>query len=220
MYVRIYSTRNVKLECILPSLCFFSTETMANIIKQLLPETLEYLHKTNTKCLGTSYSLWASSQTYGLIETQSFLNFLSAVLERNSPKIESSVTHTGMASRSSRLSSRASSAVLNSFRWDHKTCSVYIHVCSWEILIILAVIGYTHHAVLYLSSSSASMQVEHSNVSMVTSKTSVGEPLEPLPDDLSDCNLEVEFGLSLQFQMASMLTFAYIWSLAVFCPFR
>ncbi len=98
----------------------FSTETLANIIKQLLPETLEYLYKTNTKCLGTSYSLWASSQTYGTTETQSFLNFLSAVLERNSPKVESSVTHTGMASRSShmssRMESRASSALLTSYR--------------------------------------------------------------------------------------------------------
>ncbi len=104
------------------ALLLFSTETLANIIKQLLPETLDYLYKTNTKSPGTSYSLWASSQTYGLSETQSFLNLLSAVLERNSPKVESSVTHTGMASRSSRMSSkmesRASSALLTSYRYS------------------------------------------------------------------------------------------------------
>ncbi len=66
--------------------------------------------------------------------------------------------------------------------------------------------------------------MEYSNVSMTVSKTSVnidsGEPLDPIPDDLSEYNLETEFGLSLQFQIASMLTFAYIWSLGAFCPFR
>ena len=90
------------------------------MIKQLLPDTLVYLHEINTKCLGTTYTQWASSQVYGMTETQCFLNFLSAVLERNSPKVESSVTHTGLGSRSSRLSSRmesrASSAMLTSYR--------------------------------------------------------------------------------------------------------
>ncbi len=66
--------------------------------------------------------------------------------------------------------------------------------------------------------------MDYSNVSMTMSKTSVsmdgGEPLDAIPDDLSECNLDTELGLSLQFQMASIITFSYIWSLGVFCPFR
>lgn len=104
------------------SLTAISTETLAKMIKQLLPETLEFLQEINTKCSSTPYSLWSNSQTYGMTETQCFLNLLSAVLERNAPKVESSVTHTGMTSRSSRMSSsrltesRASSAMLTSYR--------------------------------------------------------------------------------------------------------
>ena len=69
------------------------------------------------------------------------------------------------------------------------------------------------------------MHLERSTVSVMTSKMSLtvdgGEPLDPLADDdLSECNLEAEFGLSLQIQMAAMLSFAYIWSLGAFCPFR
>ena len=54
-----------------------------------------------------------------------------------------------------------------------------------------------------------------------------GEQLDPITDkdnlvddDLSECNLDIEFGLSMQLQMASMLSFAYIWSLGAFSPFR
>lgn len=66
---------------------------------------------------------------------------------------------------------------------------------------------------------------------MASSRVSVvhtdGEQLDPITDkdnlmddDLSECNLDIELGLSMQLQMASMLSFAYIWSLGAFCPFR
>ena len=97
-----------------------STETLASMIKQVLPETLEYLQETNTKHLGAVYTEWSQSQVYGLTETRCFLNLLSAVLERNAPKVETALTYTGTASQlqsrpgSSRLSevqSRASSVM-------------------------------------------------------------------------------------------------------------
>lgn len=101
-----------------------STETLATMIKQLLPETLNYLHETNTRCLGALYSTWVDSQVYGVTETRCFVNLLSAVLERNAPKIDSAFTHTGTASMlssrhsSSRLiDSRASSAMLSTYRY-------------------------------------------------------------------------------------------------------
>lgn len=85
-------------------------------------------------------------------------------------------------------------------------------------------LNYVLYNIMCLFFSLGSMQMERSNVSMTMSKISVnidgGEPLDNIPDDLSECNLETEFGLSLQFQMASMLTFAYIWSLGAFCPFK
>lgn len=47
------------------------------------------------------------------------------------------------------------------------------------------------------------------------------EPLDPMDDDISECsNLEAEFALSMQVQMASMLAFAYIWSLGAFIPMK
>ena len=67
------------------------------------------------------------------------------------------------------------------------------------------------------------MHLERSSISVMTSKMSLGdgEPLDPLADDdLSECNLEAAFGLSMQIQMAAILSFAYIWSLGAFCPFR
>ena len=40
-------------------------------------------------------------------------------------------------------------------------------------------------------------------------------------DDLSECSdLEAQLNLSMQLQMASMLSFAYIWSLGAFVPYR
>ena len=96
-----------------------STETLATMIKQLLPETLQYLQETNTKCTGALYSSWADQQVYGMTETRCFLNLLSALLERNAPKVETALTHTGTGSRlsSGRWSeSRASSAVLSTYR--------------------------------------------------------------------------------------------------------
>lgn len=90
------------------------------MIKQLLPDTLEYLHNLNTEHLGALYTSHLQSRVSGIAETRCFLNFLSAVLERNSPKVDSSLTYTGTASRSSRVSSqmtesRASSAMLHSY---------------------------------------------------------------------------------------------------------
>ena len=92
------------------------------MIRQLLPDTLAYLHETNTRCLGALYSTWVDSQVYGVTETRCFTNLLSAVLERNAPKIDSAFTHTGTASIGSRVStsrlidSRASSAMLSTYR--------------------------------------------------------------------------------------------------------
>ena len=41
------------------------------------------------------------------------------------------------------------------------------------------------------------------------------------PDDISECSdLEAQLNLSTQLQMASILSFAYIWSLGAFIPFR
>ena len=40
-------------------------------------------------------------------------------------------------------------------------------------------------------------------------------------DDLSECSdLDAQLNLSVQIQMAAMLSFAYIWSLGAFVPFR
>ena len=39
-------------------------------------------------------------------------------------------------------------------------------------------------------------------------------------DALSECsNLEAEIGLTMQIQMATILAFAYIWSIGAFVPF-
>ena len=48
------------------------------------------------------------------------------------------------------------------------------------------------------------------------------EALEPLNDDaFSECsNLEAEVGLSMQLQLATILSFSYIWSIGAFIPFR
>ena len=41
------------------------------------------------------------------------------------------------------------------------------------------------------------------------------------PDDISECSdLEAQLNLSIQLQMASILSFAYIWSFGAFIPFR
>ena len=100
-----------------------STETLSVMIRQLLPETLKFLADVNTKTSGAEYTSWSKSQTYGFSETQCFLNLLSAVLERNAPKIDSSSTYAGSSSYgsrgSSRMSSRASSA-MTSYRYKHK----------------------------------------------------------------------------------------------------
>ena len=62
------------------------------------------------------------------------------------------------------------------------------------------------------------------SVPSFTSKSNMyfdNEPLDPMDDDISECsNLEAEFALSMQLQMASMLAFAYIWSLGAFIPLR
>ncbi len=40
-------------------------------------------------------------------------------------------------------------------------------------------------------------------------------------DELSECSdLDAQLNLSVQIQMAAMLSFAYIWSLGAFVPFR
>ena len=40
-------------------------------------------------------------------------------------------------------------------------------------------------------------------------------------DELSECSdLDTQLNLSMQIQMAAMLSFAYIWSLGAFVPFR
>lgn len=101
------------------------------MIKQLLPDTLQYLHETNTRCISALYSTWVDNQVYGLTETNCFVNLLSAVLERNAPKVDSTLTYTGTGSISSRLSSsqltesRASSAVLSAYRYIVITVSSY-----------------------------------------------------------------------------------------------
>jgi len=113
-----FELRVLYIHCI--TLLPYSTETLATMIKQLLPDTLEYLHNLNTEHLGALYTSHLQSRVSGITETRCFLNFLSAVLERNSPKVDSSLTYTGTASRSSRVSSqmtesRASSAMLHSY---------------------------------------------------------------------------------------------------------
>ena len=86
-----------------------STETLAIMINQLLPETLTYLTAINSQHYGADYKMWRSSQVYGLIETQCFLRFLSAVLERNAPKEEMAAWSRSNTSRSSRANSQAGS---------------------------------------------------------------------------------------------------------------
>ncbi len=109
---------------IIYTLCIFlcSTETLSVMIRQLLPETLEFLANVNTKHSGAEYTSWSKSQAYGFSETQCFLNLLSAVLEKNAPKIESSSSYAGTSSfgsrGSSRMSSRASS-VMTSYRYKN-----------------------------------------------------------------------------------------------------
>lgn len=92
------------------------------MIRELLPETLEYLENVATKHHGAEYTMWSRSQVHGLTETQCFLSLLSAVLERNSPKDDSGLSYTASGSHSSRgnsttSDSRASSTVMKSYRY-------------------------------------------------------------------------------------------------------
>lgn len=91
------------------------------MIRQLLPETLEYLAQTNTKHCGETYAMWSRSQVYSLTETQCFLNLLSAVLERNSPKEEVGLSCRGTGSYSSRgssvMSESRASSVMMAYRY-------------------------------------------------------------------------------------------------------
>ena len=127
----LWSTRVPSLSHALPVRC--STETLATMIKQLLPETLSFLHETNSRCLGALYSTSVEGRVYGLTETQCFVNLLSAVLERNAPKVDSTFTHTATVSGSSRISSsrlidsRSSSALLSAYRYHNSIRITYMY---------------------------------------------------------------------------------------------
>lgn len=78
-----------------------------------------------------------------------------------------------------------------------------------------------------ISYSTSSMRVESvfsSSMIPVDSAHDVHDPTAEQADDddeLSECSdLEAQFNLSMQIQIASMLSFAYIWSLGAFVPFR
>ena len=91
------------------------------MIRQLLPETLEYLENVATKHHGAEYTMWSRSQVHGLTETQCFLSLLSAVLEKNSPKDDSSQSYTASGSHSSRGSNTSDSragSVMKSYRYE------------------------------------------------------------------------------------------------------
>ena len=75
------------------------------MIRQLLPETLDYLARANTEHSKETYTVWSRSQVFGLTETQCFLGLLSAVLERNAPKEDWSSSQRGTGSYGSRGSS-------------------------------------------------------------------------------------------------------------------
>ena len=79
------------------------------MINQLLPEALVYLTNINSQQWGAEYKLWRNSQIYGFAETQCFLKLLSALLERNAPKVEvaaySRTTSTSRSSQGSRSES-------------------------------------------------------------------------------------------------------------------
>ena len=58
-------------------------------------------------------------------------------------------------------------------------------------------------------------------VAPVESVADVHDLTTDLSDELSVCSdLDAQLNLSIQLQMASMLSFAYIWSLGAFVPFR
>ena len=181
------------------------------MIRQLLPETLEYLEQTNLKHYGAEYRAWSRSQVYGMVETQTLLNLLSAVLERNSPKRDTESSYTGMSSRYS--GSRASSSMTESRATSAMTsyrCLAFIV----EMLIFTDLNFYDSTTSVLTENSS-----DPSDHMSSTSKQNVPATLED--DNASEMsNLEAEMALSLQVQMAAMLAFAYIWSLGAFVPFR
>ncbi len=55
--------------------------------------------------------------------------------------------------------------------------------------------------------------------SAVSDRASSSRNMSDPEDDEID-RLEAEFALSLQVQMAAMLSFAYIWSLGAYVPFK
>ncbi len=178
----------------------FSTETLGTMITHLLPDTLDFITMTNTKHSGPDYLNQLQVHNSAVSKTRCFLSFLSAVLERNAPKMDSSTGYLGAstASRISRTSShlttdsRASSALLQA------SSSASMHG--------------TPQRMDSQQASRVSMQAESEAQSLVA---------EEQEDVLSECsNLEAEIGFSMQIQMAAMLAFAYIWSFGAFIPLR
>ena len=81
---------------------------------------------------------------------------------------------------------------------------------------------------LFLSFSTTSMRVDSSfsSAALMPTADSVADvhdhtTLATDIDDISECSdLDAQLNLSIQIQMAAMLSFAYIWSLGAFVPFR
>ncbi len=169
----------------------FSIETLGRMITQLLPDSLDFI---NTKHSGPVYVSHLPTHSFGISETHCFLSFLSAVLERNAPKVESSIGYLG-ASTASQIS-RTSSRVTTDSR-----ASSALHTYSSSSIQRMD----SHQA------SRVSMHAESEALSLVAEEEEV----------LSECsNLEAEIGFSSQIQMAAILAFAYIWSLGAFVPLR
>lgn len=178
----------------------FSTETLGRIITQLLPEALDFIKATNTKHSGPSYSNQLQSQNFGMTETHCFLSFLSAVLERNAPKMESSVGYLG-ASTASRISAGSSHATI-----DSRASSALLHASG---------------SVSMYGTPQRMDSHQASRVSMHAESLAQSLAVDEQDEVLSECsNLEAEIGFSMQIQMAAMLAFSYIWSFGAFVPLR
>ena len=169
----------------------FRLGVLAEIIKQVLPKLLDY-----TATYGNSLieSLQCEA-VCSLVLTEGFLTLLSALLERNAPKQESSVVATSFSAGSSRLDSRLSNV-------SGRTSSYSLAPTEAEDI-----------TPLY----SVREREKESIVMWSESRDEDGEAISD--DDLSESSdLHAHLKTALQRQMGSTCFFALVWSFGAYLP--
>ena len=164
---------------------------LADIIKQVLPKLLDY-----TATYGNSLIESLQHEAVGsLVLTEGFLTLLSALLERNAPKPESSVVATSFSAGSSRLDSRLST-------FSGRTSSYSLAPTEAEDI-----------APLY----SVREREKESIVILPESRDEEDEAVSD--DDLSESSdLHAHWMMTLRRQMGSTCFFALVWSFGAYLP--